>query len=62
MIHALRNANLLHGQSVNSSTVMTRITTYDIYGCARSERVYKFKQEDIAEANVNMNYYQGGLR
>lgn len=62
VIHALRIANLLHGQSVNASTVMTRITTYDVYGCIRTERVYKIRREDIAEANVNINCYQGGLR
>lgn len=47
LLKALREANLLHGATINGSTFQTRITVYDCYGRSHVKRVYQFDRMDL---------------
>lgn len=49
VLRALAEADMLHGKPVNSGTFLTRISTYNVYGVRKMERVYLFDREEFEQ-------------
>lgn len=49
VLRTLAEAGMLRGKPVNEGTFLTRISTYNVYGIRKSERVYLFDREAFDE-------------